>query len=432
MKKSKKSQNHDQDNRESGSKSSELERPLAPSTLSETRHPDRNIINTKNRLGAVPKLGTRRQEHANPHGQQQNSCGYLKTKKRKRPGKKRGGRSMGRYPFITYAKQYLSDIRAYIQPTTLKEREQRLKFIHDILQQLRVNHDITTNPFKMGKKEVDLYLMELDRRGYSNTFKIKLVDILKGYLRYCDNSIMDKEHIRIKLPKQLPKELKPLTEDEIWKIYDAVDRTKLGPWRKAVAKFITLMYPYTGLRPGELQKAQIDDLDIEAWEIYVRHPKGEKRYAKQRTVPLPPLIKPNVLEYLEQRKKYLNNRSFTDAEPLIPSVPFVGKVKYMDGRTVRLIKSEIQKVTKKLYGLTFTLQLYRSSYAQMLKDREVNIEVVSKALGHVNTRNTERFYCRLRDSKMQEEIRNAFKGNNETRKVQSLEIDEKNEMTGYA
>jgi integrase/recombinase XerD len=163
------------------------------------------------------------------------------------------------------------------------------------------------------------------------------------------------------------------------------------------------VYAYTGLRPKELRLAQIEDLDTVKWTIWVRHPKGEGKYGKQRTVPIPPQIRPHIQKYLLARAEQLKKYQIGYCEQLIPNFTKEGTSYFSDGG-FRKLKYPLEKEA----GIRFKLKDFRSSYAQNLKDRGISIEVVSKALGHTSTKTTERFYARIRDASVFEEINRAW------------------------
>ncbi|MFA5787900.1 MAG: hypothetical protein WDA71_13135 [Actinomycetota bacterium] len=59
-------------------------------------------------------------------------------------------------------------------------------------------------------------------------------------------------------------------------------------------------------------------------------------------------------------------------------------------------------------GVQFHLKTFRSTFAQMAKDRNVSIEAVSRALGHRTTRTTEIYYGRMRTESALAEFERAF------------------------
>lgn len=73
----------------------------------------------------------------------------------------------------------------------------------------------------------------------------------------------------------------------------------------------------TGIRPKELSLAERQDVDLVGGKFFVRHPKGEGKYARQRSAPILPPARQIVLDYLKAREKYLRELGRENAVPLI-------------------------------------------------------------------------------------------------------------------
>lgn len=68
------------------------------------------------------------------------------------------------------------------------------------------------------------------------------------------------------------------------------------------------------------------------------------------------------------------------------------------------LKGELERRS----GVRFSLKTFRATFAQMAKDRGVQIEAVSRALRHSNNRTTEQYYARIRDDDAFAELERAF------------------------
>ncbi len=58
--------------------------------------------------------------------------------------------------------------------------------------------------------------------------------------------------------------------------------------------------------------------------------------------------------------------------------------------------------------MRFSLNDFRTTFAQAAKDRGVSIEAVSQALRRRNTRTTETYYARMRPDEAFRQLRQAF------------------------
>jgi len=145
------------------------------------------------------------------------------------------------------------------------------------------------------------------------------------------------------------------------------------------------------LGPGELTRASIDDIDSKKWTFLVANPKGKNRYGEVARLPIPDLLRPYVLRYLEERKQVLRSKGIENTRPLIPSING-NKAGFYSQQVFGRLKSAVAKKV----GLNFKWKDFRPSGGQIALDTEVPIELVSRSMRHVSTLTTERYYCRAR------------------------------------
>ena len=370
---------------------------------------ERKLNNQENNAGSVLLLSNSTEEANASRSRTSDFCERNETsvgnkrEHNKKRGRKKKGYSMGTYPFLSVALKYLEDQKPFLAESTQKERRCKFKYLNRELVKLwKAGKISTANPKKMTEKDIGAILLWMQERNLDVRTQRKYLGFLTMVLRWCSNPVIDKMRTRgLQFPKEIPKEIKTLSEEEIQCIQKATEQ--MSGWHGEILRFIVPMYAYTGLRPKELRLAQIEDLDTTNWTFWVRHPKGESRYGEQRTVPIPPLIRSYVQKYLTARAEELGKRKIDYCEQLIPSL-HGNKPSYFSDVLFRLLKDKLEKEAK----IHFSLKDFRSSYAQILKDRGVNIEVVSKALGHSSTETTERYYARIRDSSTFESINEAF------------------------
>lgn len=137
----------------------------------------------------------------------------------------------------------------------------------------------------------------------------------------------------------------------------------------------------------------VEDVDTHNWTFFVRHPKGENRYAKKRTVKILQPAREPTLRFLMARKDYLLKRRFPTDGPLVPSI-HEGRVKAYSSNAFRVMKAEVQKIA----GIEFSLKDFRPTFTQMTLDKDPTLlSDVSKQLGHATSRTTELHYGRIRD-----------------------------------
>ncbi|MEW6069547.1 MAG: site-specific integrase [Candidatus Thermoplasmatota archaeon] len=395
---------------------------------------EREKINISEKNAKLALLLSNSAEEANASKSQTSDfCEHNKisvgNKRERKRGRKRKGYSMGTYPFLSAALRYLEDQKPFLAEITVKTRERKFRYLNrEFVKLWKAGKLTTTNPKRFTEKDIGAILLWMREKGLDPATQETYIDYLTRVLRHCGNAVLDRmKEKRIPFPKEIPKEIKTLSEQEIQYIQKTAEN--IAGWRGEILRFIVPMYAYTGLRPSELRLAQIQDVDTTTWTIWIRHPKGENKYARQRTVPIPSPARFAVVQYLKARKEQLEKHGIQNCEQLIPH--FIGNsTSYYTDRNFWLLKHKLEKIS----GLQFKLKDFRSSYAQNLKDKGVSIEAVSKALGHSSTKTTERYYARIRDSSMFKEINRAWEEPQNQVELNPKKAQMKNEnwLSGYA
>lgn len=179
--------------------------------------------------------------------------------------------------------------------------------------------------------------------------------------------------------------------------------------------------------PSELRLANIDDIDVQRWTLFIRFPKGQGKWARQRTEPILPPARESVIRFLKAREDRLRRLGLKEALPLIPAF-HRGTVGFYSGSKFReligIVKSKLPSDFPH-----FSLKTLRATFCQMNLDRDPSlISDVSYAMGHASTRTTEAFYGRIKQDKALERIQRAW----EQASAKNPFIDEKYEVSGYA
>lgn len=355
---------------------------------------------------------------------------------------KKGVRSMGRYPFLVYAEEYLERREISLAKSSLEEFRRKAKFINMKLAELKDSGLIsTTSPRKMNEADIRAFIKWMDGEGHESSYKAKNLGFVKAICEYAGNNVFAKMRADgIELPKKTPKELRSMSLDELKVIIDTAKELK--GWNGEVTRFLVWMYPFTGLRASELRQAHLEDIDSKNWTLWVRHPKGEKRYAKQRTVPILPPARNAVLEYLDARMKRLEVKGI-HSDKLIPN--YKGEVYSANG--FRRMKAKLEeKVNLDLdANIKFNIKGFRATYCQQNIDKGVRTDAVAVAMGHSSTKTTETYYGRMRPDKAHAQLNAAWSDTEITTKVadplipvpiekvlKPNSIDRKYEPSGYA
>jgi site-specific recombinase XerD len=143
------------------------------------------------------------------------------------------------------------------------------------------------------------------------------------------------------------------------------------PWHRAMIALLL----FGGLRRSEVAAITLDDLDLENAQMLV-HGKG----AKQRVVPLTPLV-------VEAIREYLHCRPHTESQHLFVSRvggrPIAGRV------TNRMLTRVLEKAGLGQHGIT--PHALRRTFATHLIRSGVDVRTVQELLGHADLQTTARY-----------------------------------------
>lgn len=193
----------------------------------------------------------------------------------------------------------------------------------------------------------------------------------------------------------------------------------MGGWWGSVARFLVAILLSTGLRPGEIRQARLADLSLSTFTIVVVHPKGERRYGRQREVPIDEVAREAVLDYLSERKAFLGNQ---DHEALIPMRWTDGTLNYWSAAMLRKLKAELERQS----GVKFRgLKTFRATYVQQSIDALVAAgyreraaaEAVMDATGHTKLETVLNHYGRMKRQDSLRILREA------RRKAQEVKVE---------
>lgn len=352
--------------------------------------------------------------------------------KKSRPGKKRGARSVGRYPFLTKAKEY---VNGRMLADTTKEREERnIRMLNKMVMELKKRGMIDeTNPAKFTKREVVAIeeAMRLKKLGGSTIEKYR--GLIEGVCTYHGNGIYEEMKKKgVQFSMRVPKEVRSLSSKELEDIQDAAIGIK--GWTGEVCRFLVTILPNSGLRPSELRLAHLKDLNLEKMFFKVKNPKGKGKYGRERKAAILPQARPAIVAYLKARKAYLEKNGYNESvEPLVPSVRGRSGPQTYSSQSFRkcleIIKSNLPEDFEQ-----FSLKTFRATYLQIImKDHPELLEDVSYSMGHSSTVTTQRYYRRIEEDKTVERIHNAFaRPLSEQAGAKNPLIDKNFEVTGYA
>ena len=228
--------------------------------------------------------------------------------------------------------------------------------------------------------DISHYLADMDLRKHASAnYKVSIHKDLTAFFRwaykkhYIDKDIaLDVESVR---PVQRKKER--LTDEE-------VERCRVIASRDAREAALFELMLSTGMRVGEIAMLKVEDLDFDENEVKIW---GEKT-STERVGFLTPSAKIAL-------KRYLDGRTYG----------YVMQNKYNENHmSITKLNEIAKKIAKEaLCQVNATVHIYRKTFASVQYRRTGNILLVSKLLGHADTRTTIKFYLvdEIKDMKYQ-------------------------------
>ena len=224
----------------------------------------------------------------------------------------------------------------------------------------------------LSKTTIDNFFIDMSEFNYSSSTKKRMHSSIKNFLKYIneneDYESIDISDIKLKSSKKLP---------EVLSINDIVNminfynhETYLDSRNRTV---IDVLYS-TGCRVSELCDINISDIDLDEKFLKLKG-KG----SKQRIVPIGSMLYKNLMQYLNVRETFLQNRG----EPL-----FLSKSKNKLDRTAvfRIIKKTAKNISLQTDVHPHTL---RHSAATHMLEGGCDLRTVQEFLGHSSVSTTQ-------------------------------------------
>ena len=224
----------------------------------------------------------------------------------------------------------------------------------------------------LSKTNIDNFFIDMSEFNYSSSTKKRIHSSIRNFLKYIneneDYESIDISDIKLKSSKKLPEVLSITDIENMINFYN--HKTYLDSRNRTV---IDVLYS-TGCRVSELCDINISDIDLD--EKYL---KLKGKGSKQRIVPIGSMLYKNLLQYLNVRDTFLDNRG----EPL-----FLSKSKNKLDRTAvfRIIKKTAKNISLQTDVHPHTL---RHSAATHMLEGGCDLRTVQEFLGHSSVSTTQ-------------------------------------------
>ena len=224
----------------------------------------------------------------------------------------------------------------------------------------------------LSKTNIDNFFIDMSEFNYSSSTKKRMHSSIKNFLKYIneneDYELIDISDIKLKSSKKLPEVLSITDIENMINFYN--HETYLDSRNRTV---IDVLYS-TGCRVSELCDINISDIDLD--EKYL---KLKGKGSKQRIVPIGSMLYKNLMQYLNVRETFLQNRG----ESL-----FLSKSKNKLDRTAvfRIIKKTAKNISLQTDVHPHTL---RHSAATHMLEGGCDLRTVQEFLGHSSVSTTQ-------------------------------------------
>ena len=224
----------------------------------------------------------------------------------------------------------------------------------------------------LSKTNIDNFFIDMSEFNYSSSTKKRMHSSIKNFLKYIneneDFESIDISDIKLKSSKKLPEVLSITDIENMINFYN--HETYLDSRNRTV---IDVLYS-TGCRVSELCDINISDIDLDD-----KYLKLKGKGSKQRIVPIGSMLYKNLMQYLNVRETFLQNRG----EPL-----FLSKSKNKLDRTAvfRIIKKTAKNISLQTDVHPHTL---RHSAATHMLEGGCDLRTVQEFLGHSSVSTTQ-------------------------------------------
>ncbi len=252
------------------------------------------------------------------------------------------------------------------------------------------------------------YLYELHQEKLRSSSIARKISAIKNFYKFLENENLVKINptLHLQAPKREAKLPKFLSEEEVFKMLNFVNRDKSEFGIKLSCMF-EILYA-GGLRVSELVSLPIAAIQHEGNSLknyLVVMGKG----SKERIAPLNKAAISKLLEYLELRKKLGQEKSKWLFVGVVRASKIVGKIRQQTAVVIdqHLTRQRFHQMLKELaskVGVDPTRvhpHVIRHSFATHLLNSGVDLRVLQELLGHANISTTE-IYTHILDSKLKE------------------------------
>jgi integrase/recombinase XerD len=232
---------------------------------------------------------------------------------------------------------------------------------------------------QVGKDVVVTYLSQLRERGYASSTIARKVAALKSFFHFLitEGLIGDNPTTSLDSPKVKKRLPRTLAGEEVDKLL-AVPAREVGPKAQRDTALLELLYA-TGMRVTELVTLAVEDVNLVAGIVRVRHGKGDK----ERIIPIHERAVATLKVYIEHGR------------PSLAQAEVSTRALFLNHRGQQLTRQGTWLIIKEYAqaaGIqsSVTPHVLRHSFAtHMLESQQATLADVQHFLGHANISTTQ-------------------------------------------
>lgn len=252
-------------------------------------------------------------------------------------------------------------------------------FVH-VINQFYKFVEPNTNIWEISTEHISEFINQLGTKIRNASIRT-YVNYLKGFFNYLvEEEILEKSPIRNKIiPRPIGNNIVTFEQDMLDKILEEAKRTDTDFYH------ILMMLLLTGVRPCDLLKLKVGDIDVKNLLIHLNISKT------RRQIEFP--LYDQLLKFLVNEMLYINKLEKDDHL-------FPGFNVNMLGKKFRRLKKKLKIDDKYVY----TLKTFRKTFATKLAEKGMDRADVADLLGHSIIETTRKYYVNTKAKTLRERL----------------------------
>lgn len=313
---------------------------------------------------------------------------------------------MTRNQFLTDTRRMMKELRPNLNERSARNIERKLRLISKILYQMSEDNVIKTcSPRDLGPRDISAYVRYRRTYGVADSTINKEISMMNKVLTFVGNNAVQSFRVTAgnSLPHKYTGRKPPIDDAVVEKIYRLARRT--WNWELLEGCMALVFSISTGIRAEESRIFDIDGIHLNGDRSYVwiEKVKGAGTYGLPRIAPIMDGAEDIFEKYLKERGHRVDVCRY-GGNAMFPNLRYPDRV-YLSQQSFNALKRPVEDAL----GERLEIRAGRRSFGQRALDNGQDLSDISVAMGHMSTKTTERYYCRLGNEKA---VENMFRKKN--------------------